>query len=100
MSYQPIVCTLTTKDAASQALDWATLGRAARFSESIPGGVAITFPADRAADVEDLAAREAACCGFLSLTIDNDGDVVRLTITSDNPDAVPVIDVLATMMDE
>jgi hypothetical protein len=92
---QPIMCTLTTKDQASQALEWTDLHGKALHTEPLDGGAAMTFPAELAAGVEDLAAREATCCAFLDIVTTVDGDIVRVEITSENPDALPIIELLA-----
>jgi hypothetical protein len=92
---EPVACSLTTADAARQALEWTDLRRHAITIEARAGGAAMTFALDLADDVEDLAAREAACCAFLSITTNRMADVVRLEITSDDPDAHTVIEALA-----
>jgi hypothetical protein len=43
---------------------------------------------------EDLARREAGCCGFLDLELALNDDRLRLDITSLAPDAAPVIAVI------
>lgn len=92
---QPIACTLPTGDAARQVQEWADLQNDVRTSEALDRGVALTFDIALAERVEDLAAREAACCGFLSITTHRGSDSVRMEITSDNPDAAPIIALLA-----
>ncbi len=94
----PIACSLTTSEAAIQALEWSDLGTRLLRSDRLDHGVSLTFPVDMAESVKDLAAREAECCGFLSIATSLDGQTVRLEITSDNPDHQPVIDVLARMI--
>jgi hypothetical protein len=44
---------------------------------------------------EDLATREAGCCGFLDLELATEGDRLRLDVTSLAPSAGPVIACLA-----
>ena len=44
-----------------------------------------------------VAAKEAACCGFLRFGIVGEGDLVRLEITSESADAQPVIALLAAL---
>ncbi len=92
---QPIACSLTTKDATSQFLEWTDLRHHALTATKIDGGAVMTFDAELADSVEDLAARERSCCGFLSITTLHSDDEVRLEITSDNPDAHPVIEAMA-----
>ena len=90
----PITCSLSTVDAVSKAQEWSELGHQALTSERLDGGVAMTFHPDMAGRVKDLAAREAECCGFLSITTSLTEQVVRLEITSDNPDHRPMIEAL------
>lgn len=86
----PIACTLTTKQAAAQVGEWGDLRRAATQVVAVDGGFELTFPPAVETTVRDLAAREAQCCSFLTLTVERtDGDVV-LTITGP-ADAAPVI---------
>ncbi len=94
-STEPLACSLANDNAAQQALEWADLGRHAVATERLEGGVAMTFRIDLADAVEDLAAREAECCGFLSLATTRNANTVRLEITSDHPDAYLVIEALA-----
>ncbi len=55
----------------------------------------MTFDAELADSVEDLAARERSCCGFLSIMTRRTGAEVRLEITSDSLDAHLVIEAMA-----
>ena len=91
----PIACSLPPADVARQGLEWNELSGLATATEHIDGGVAMTFGIAQTQRVEDLAAREATCCSFLSFTTTRDGDVLRLEITSRNPDALPAIEALA-----
>lgn len=93
--HDPIACTLTTIDAARQGLEWTTLQSQALSATGIDGGAVMTFELDLADSVEDLAARERFCCGFLSITTTRSDDEIRLEITSDSPGARPVIEALA-----
>ncbi len=93
--HDPIACSLTTKDAARQGLEWSDLQRRALTATRIDGGAAMSFDAELADSVEDLAAREASCCGFLSITTRRTHGEVRLEITADNPAARPVIEAMA-----
>ena len=95
--HDPIACSLTTKDAARQGLAWADLRRHALTATRIDGGAAMTFDAELADSVEDLAAQERSCCGFLSITTLRSDDEVRLEITADNPTARPVIEAMADL---
>ena len=93
-SYQPIACSLSTNKAAVQLLDWANLQSHVVITERLEHGVAMTFGADLTESVEDLAAREAECCSFLSIETSRTDDSVRLEITSEDPNASGVIEML------
>ena len=93
--YDPIACSLTTKDATRQFLEWTDLQHHALTAKKMDGGAVMTFDADLADSVEDLAARERSCCGFLSITTVRSADELRLEITADNPDARPLIEAMA-----
>jgi hypothetical protein len=91
---EPIACRLTTADAARQALEWTDLQPRSSSTIAIDGGARMRFPADLADLVGDLAAREATCCSFLTITTRLAGDELELDITSDQPEAAPVISLL------
>ncbi len=97
---EPIACSLTTKAAARQGLEWTDLQRLALTATRIDGGAVMTFDAGLAARVEDLAARERSCCGFLSITTLRSNDEVRLEITADNPAAHPLIEAMVGLGDQ
>lgn len=87
-----VVCTLGVDDRAERRLEWTDLGALALTSDRIEGGVATTYPTDVAEAVEDLAQRESNCCGsWLSANTERMGDVVRLEITTENPDGLSLI---------
>ena len=92
--HEPIACTLTTKDATSQFFEWTDLQRHALTTTRIDGGAVMTFDPELADSIEDLAAREASCCGFLSITTLRSDNEVRLEITADNPDAHALIEAM------
>lgn len=94
MEATPIACDLSLTEGARQALEWRDLQRRASSVEPIEGGVAIEYAAELRPRVEDLARREAGCCAFLEFRLSDLGDGVRLTITSEHADAVPVIELL------
>ena len=93
-SKKPIACSLTTTDATEQLNEWEELHRHVLRTETLDGGAALIFEVALAERVEDLAAREAACCGFLSITTRRAGEELRLEVTSDDSDAAPVIALL------
>ncbi|NND76289.1 MAG: hypothetical protein HKN44_14920 [Ilumatobacter sp.] len=91
----PVACTLTTKQAAHQLVEWTDVQRGAEQITPIDGGVRITLPASMTAAVTDLARREGECCAFLTLSTAVDGDTLTLDVVSENPDGLPVISMLA-----
>jgi len=93
-TFEPLFCSLRIDDAAAQAMEWADLRRDTVTTERLATGVALTFDIEMADKVEDLAAREAECCGFLSITTTRTDGAVLLEITSSHPDAKPVIDAI------
>lgn len=94
----PITCSLSTTQAANQAIEWRRLGRMARSVVVEDGRLTATFPIEAAEAVESLAASEAACCGFLSISTARSGESVRLDIVSPHQDAAPVIDALGAVI--
>lgn len=92
--YQPIACSLPARESRDQIGEWRALSAHRVTSERIEGGYAVTFDTEVAPVVEDLARREAACCGFLNIDATRTDRGVRLIMTSENPDALPVIELL------
>ncbi|MEM9521995.1 MAG: hypothetical protein AAGA37_21985 [Actinomycetota bacterium] len=86
----PIACTLTDAQAASQLDEWGELRARALAVESITGGVRVVLPVESEAITRDLAAREAACCAFLTLAVERDDAELTLTITGPS-EAQPII---------
>lgn len=66
-----IACSLGAGDRADRVEHWRTVLAAVTDRTAIPGGVRLTFDADRLriAELAALAAAEAQCCGFLELTL-------------------------------
>lgn len=93
--HEPIACTLTTADAARQALEWTDLQSRSTATTALSNGARMRFPADLERQTMDLADREAACCAFLTMTTTVADDELVLEITSDDPDAKPVISMIA-----
>ena len=91
----PIACTLSPADMTSQAAEWAELRERAQRITRVSNGVEMTFPAELADTVEDLAAREATCCAFLTITTTRGSDEIGVWITSADPDGRPVAELLA-----
>jgi len=90
----PIACTLSTSDAAAQAAEWVALRADLVDHSEVPRGRRLCFPIAMADRVRDLARREATCCAFLDIVVSEDERHVRVTITSDDPAAAPVIGLL------
>lgn len=93
-SFEPIACSLPARDASDQVGEWHDLTSRALTKHRIAEGYEITFSASEAALVDDLARRESACCGFLKIATEQFEGGIRLLMTSNNPEAMPVIDLL------
>lgn len=92
---QVVACTLGLEDARAQLDEWANLRQLWRKTEAKANGMRLWFDSTAEVPLRAVAAKEAACCGFLALDVVGDGDLVRLEVTSDHADAVPVIALLA-----
>ena len=90
----PVACTLDVAAAGNQVMEWQDLVSQAVDRDSVDGGVALTFPSELEAPIRDLAAREAACCRFLSIETKRIAGRVQLTITTESPDGQAVIEML------
>lgn len=92
----PIVCTLDDDQLKQQGLEWSDLRALSLSSERIDGGVASTYPLELFDRVQDLANRESSCCGtWLAVGVSQTDDVVRLELTTQNPDGLAVIAAMA-----
>lgn len=92
----PIICDFTeASDTPEERLaEYGRLFEAALVSrERTVDGVKLTFSAgDAVAEwVADLAAREAACCPFMSYDVTADDDAVTW-VTSGTPEMQPILD--------
>ena len=92
---QPVACTLTRKGARDQAQEWTDLHRHTLAVESVPGGAKISYPLEFESLIADLTRREASCCAFLDISTSTDDDRLVVEVTSANPNALPVIALLA-----
>jgi hypothetical protein len=91
-----VACELEAADAGTRTEEWQRLREEAGLgSDPIDGGTRLWLRPDAREAAEDLARREAACCGFLDLDVAVDGDRLHLDITSLAPEAAPVIAHLA-----
>lgn len=91
---RPIACDLPARESRNQIGEWHALGEFRVTAERIEGGYAVTFDAAVADAVTDLARRESTCCGFLDITTTPVDDGIRLSMTSEDPDALPVVELL------
>lgn len=97
---QPIACSLPARESRDQIGEWRALIEHQLAAERVDGGYAVTFGPEMAPVVEDLATREAACCGFLDIVTTPTEDGIRLVMTSQNPDALPVVGLLVGRRDD
>ncbi len=91
----PVACTLGPSQAVDQLAEWQELHAQIRSVERIDDGVRLRLPSELYAAAQDLARREEECCRFLAISVGLDGSDSVVEITSDQPEAVPVIDLLA-----
>ena len=97
-SNEPVACSLPAPIAARQAGEWERLHAHVRWRERRADGVVMVVDTggdeERAHEVVDLAAREAACCSFLTIRVVRGDGEVRVEMASEHPEAGPVIDLL------
>lgn len=88
----PVVCNLTMGRRELQQLEWSDIAEHAVTRSSIEGGAESTYPLELADQIEELAGREIACCGsWLQIAHARGDDVLRLRLTTTNPDGVALI---------
>ncbi len=91
-----VVCTLDPTDAAVQLDAWPDLMQVATQVTSVDDGARIVLPGTYLAQIEALAEQESGCCKFLDIDIKSQPDTSLIVrITSINPDAKPIIDLMA-----
>jgi len=87
-----IVCTLTDDDAQARFAEYARLFAAAYTGrERTAAGMRWSLRPGVAEWARDLAARERACCAFLTITVTEAGDRVLWELSAD-PAAQAVVD--------
>lgn len=87
-----VACELKAAEIGGRADEWRRLReRADARAEPIPGGARLRLRPDLWEAVDDLARREADCCGFLDFELSTAGDGLRLDVTSPAIDAQAVI---------
>ncbi len=92
--YEPIASSLPAGEAMDHFLTISDLMSAVVSSETLVDGIALTFDSALADRVDEFAAREAQCCGFLTLVTSRSDEGVRLEVSSENPDAHRIIDAM------
>ena len=96
-----VACELEAADLGARADEWRWLREhAGRGAERIPGGARLRLQPEAWEAVNDLARREAACCGFLDFELSTAGDGPRLDITSPTIDGQAVIACLVGLESE
>ncbi|MEM7093599.1 MAG: hypothetical protein AAF567_11400 [Actinomycetota bacterium] len=95
MANRRLICTLGPSELDDQLGDWQRLRAQADEITEIQGGYRLRFPTALDAEVRDLAAREASCCSFLTLTVATGSDEVVLEVTSAEADGVAVAALLS-----
>lgn len=90
----PISCTLSPIAAGDQLLEWTELQGHATDVVALPAGARMRFPAELEPVIADLVSREVACCAFLDIKPRLTGGDLVVEVTSQNPDALPVISML------
>lgn len=90
----PIACSLPARESRDQIGEWQALIEHRVAVDRVEDGYAVVYDREVSDVVEDLARREAACCGFLEIASTHTPEGVRLLVTSPNPDALAVIQLL------
>ena len=87
-----VTCSLTTKALAAQALEWSDAADLAIATVPLPNGSVARYPIAEADRIEDLAAREAGCCGsWMDISTERTETELRLRVTTTNPEGVELI---------
>jgi hypothetical protein len=76
-----IACTLDAGDVDQRLAEWREVAARATSSESIEGGLRLTFSEIDVRALTDLAIREHECCAFLSFAVGIGGGGTTLEIT-------------------
>ncbi len=89
-----IGCSLSSEEARDQLGEWEALVADAHHVERSPSTLRVTLAKADAARVRDLAEREAACCAFLDITVEETADTVVVTVASPHPEADVVVELI------
>ncbi len=91
----PVGCTLGRTAAIERLQEWADIRRYRAASRPIPGGVELTLVGAAESDIVDIVQQEKRCCDFLEFSVLAESEAITLTITSNAPEAAPVIALLS-----
>ena len=91
MENVPINCSLSTPEQTDRLGWWNQVNGRAIERKTVNGGVQVTFPLEDEEEIRRIAEAESTCCGFLNLEVERTDKWVVLVMTSDNPEAMPVI---------
>jgi hypothetical protein len=79
---QPLACSLPSDAMASRIAWLKDLKSRSLLDHWRDGGsLHLLFASDARRDVEDLVAKESACCGFLAFAVSDTARAVHLTVT-------------------
>ena len=92
--HPPAGCTLAAPEAAAQLADWRKLLQSVSRIDAIDRGSQLFFPRVQETAVRALAARESACCAFLTIDVDAEGPEVSVEITSEQEGARKLLDLM------
>jgi hypothetical protein len=95
----PIACTLNEAGAGDQLRRWAELGPFLRRANRTDEGAEFWFDPTARSSVAAVAEREAACCGFLSLSLADDGGSLRLDVRATCEDGAAVAHLLVDQVE-
>lgn len=80
----PIACSLSSGEVETRLQEWRELLSGVSERRHIEGGIRLTFARSAVgAAIADLAAREHACCPFLTFTLGLDDDAPTLEVRAD-----------------
>jgi DNA-binding transcriptional MerR regulator len=97
----PVACTLDAEEQPGRLVAWDALLTEVIGRERFDGGVRLRFPPDPAlaGRLGELAAREQACCAFLTFALRLDTDGMTLDVTAPDDAAAVVIDLFGARSD-
>jgi hypothetical protein len=90
MTDSPIACTLAPDDYAARIESLSALADSLLSREPIPGGARLIFGDEVERELEAAIAAEAACCPFLTMTLERTQAGLTLDVTGP-AEAEPII---------